>query len=69
MLGSSVVPFPEGAAVCARPAPQRPSSSEAELERRRVPFTENAIVLILKSAAEFRTSTNSKQALAVEATG
>jgi hypothetical protein len=34
--------------------PPRPSSSDAELERRRVPFTENAIVLILRSAAEIR---------------
>jgi hypothetical protein len=53
MLGSAVVSLPVDPGVCDQAVPPRPNNSEAEPERRRVPFAENAIVLILKGAAEF----------------
>jgi hypothetical protein len=42
--GSAVVPLPAGAAVCDIAVPPRPSSSDAELERRRVVFAESVII-------------------------
>jgi hypothetical protein len=44
IFGSAVPPPPAGAAVCAVAAPPRPSSSDAELERRKVVFTESVII-------------------------
>jgi hypothetical protein len=44
IFGSAVVPLPAGAAVCAIAVPPRPSSSDAELDRRRVVFTESVII-------------------------
>src|ERR1700694_5590803 len=44
IFGSAVVPLPAGAAVCDIAVPPRPSSSDAELERRRVVLTESVII-------------------------
>src|ERR1700681_3981715 len=44
IFGSAVLLLPAGAAVCAIAVPPRPSSSDAELERRRVVFTESVMV-------------------------
>ena len=44
IFGSAVLPPPAGAAVCAVAATPRPSSSDAELERRRAVFTESVII-------------------------
>src|SRR5713101_8480232 len=44
IFGSAVLPPPAGDAVCDIAAPPRPSSSDAELERRRVVLTESVII-------------------------
>jgi hypothetical protein len=44
IFGSAVLPPPAGAAVCDMAVSPRPSSSDAELERRRVVFTKSVII-------------------------
>src|ERR1700731_4958697 len=54
IFGSAVVPLPAGAAVCDIAVPPRPSSSDAELERRRVLLATSVIVPILMSHGRIR---------------
>src|SRR6266566_4195793 len=66
MLGRLVVPPP---AVCDVAVPPRPSSSDAELERRSVLLTKSVIVPILIKATAEAPSANSETACRLCATG
>jgi hypothetical protein len=60
------VPFAAGAAVCDSAVPPRPSSSDAELERRRVLLAKSDICPDSNTARRFRFYQRIREALAVD---